>query len=221
MTPNDKTKLGRLWRMVADGLDDMSGQMKTLATKDNLDRVETLLGKVEVPEGLLWVQSQMEPGYHELRAAGDQVIGKLRFAPRPAFVWEYKNERRARAEVGSLHWDFRIERKGLAGLLGIGASVPVAGSDTGNFAARASFITGTLELVSGRRFRWNGGAARSPSAFNDESGKLLVEFEPGSMAERVNTYVKVQPAASGISEWPLLVALGLYLRLAMTKTFRQ
>ena len=174
-----------------------------------------------VPDGLRWVQPQMEPGYHELRDTAEQIHGKLRFAPGKAIQWAYTDRRRARAEIGTLRWDFSIERTGIAGLLGFGARVPMTGADTGNFAARASFIAGTLELAGGGTFRWNGGAARAASAFTDEHGKLLVEFEPGSMPDRVSTYVNVQPAASGLSQWPLLVALGLYLRLAMTKTFRQ
>jgi hypothetical protein len=106
-------------------------------------------------------------------------------------------------------------------LLGIRASVRVCGSDVGAFAAGAFFLTGVLELSGGRSFRWDGGMERSRSVFEDASGRLLIGFEPGSMAERINTYLDVRPNAAYLSEWPLLAVLGLYLRLAMSKTFRQ
>lgn len=88
-------------------------------------------------------------------------------------------------------------------------------------AARAFFIIGTLQLANGRSFRWRGGATGGgSSAFFANGGALLVRFAAGSIFDRVNTYVDVQPEASAVPECQLLIALGLYLRLAMGKESR-
>ena len=39
----------------------------------------------------------------------------------------------------------------------------------------ATAFTGALELDNGHRYRWDGGMARSLSAFNDHDGTLLIE----------------------------------------------
>lgn len=173
------------------------------------------------PGGLRWVQAGLEPGTHDLQGADNVSIATLRFAPKPAISWNYTDRRRARAEHGARHWDLRIERGGIAGMLGIRASVVLSGSNTGTLTAAAYFITGALELDNGHRYRWDGGMARSLSAFNDHDGTLLIRFDPGSLSDRVNTYLHVEPEAARLGDWPLLAILGLYLRLAMTKTFRQ
>jgi hypothetical protein len=162
----------------------------------------------------------MEPGYHELRAADDRVIATLRFEPRPAFRWREPNLRRARAEAGSAHWDLSTVRKGLSGSIGLTATVLITGSNSGNFRSKAFFMTGTLELAGGRCFQWRGGTVSGPSTFSDDEGKVLIRFDRGSIFERINTYVDVQPEAAGLSDWLLLAVLGLYLRLAMNKVFR-
>jgi len=180
--------------------------------------IDPLLSAVQ---DLRWVQDGVLPGSHDLRAGDGASIATVRFEPRPTISWSYTDRRRARAACGQQHWDLRIERSGIMGLLGIRASVRVSGSDVGAFAAGAFFLTGILELSGGRSFRWDGGMERSRSVFEDASGQLLIGFEPGSMAERINTYLDVRPNAAYLLEWPLLAVLGLYLRLAMSKTFRQ
>jgi hypothetical protein len=171
-----------------------------------------------VPQGLRWVQAGLQPGSHDL--LGD-AGATLRFEPKPAITWAYTNRRRARGAMGPGHWDLWIERRGIAGLLGTRASVLMSGTDVGMLIASAYFMKGTLELMTGHRYLWDGGMARSASAFRDHDGKVLLQFEPGSLLERVNTYLDVQPEAARLSDWPLLAVLGLYLRLAMLKVFRQ
>lgn len=173
-----------------------------------------------VPEGLRWAQPQIEPRYHELRDSGDRVHGTLRFAPKGAVVWAYKDRRRARAEFGPSHWDLWIERSGLSGLLGFSAKVVITGRPNGVVNGGAYFLEATIELENGRRLRWSGGAARSPSTVLDETGAQIVQFEPGSIFERINTYVNFQPAGAQLTEWPLIAAVGLYLRLTMNKPFK-
>jgi hypothetical protein len=86
---------------------------------------------------------------------------------------------------------------------------------------RSFFATGVLELARGSRIQWDGGLIRnSPSSFLDPSGRALVRFKPGLVFDRVNTYVEIEAAAVSAPETPLLVALGLYLRLAMNKVYR-
>ena len=170
--------------------------------------------------GWRWMQPQTEPGYHELRTGDGSVAGTLRFLPKPAVAWGYTNRRQAHAEIGGRRWDFWIERKGLSGLLGTAATVQITGTDTGTVAAGAFFVRGTLELAGGRRAQWSGGPTRGgPPEFQDEHDRTLVRFETGSIFDRVNAYVVADPGA-GSADWPLLVALGLYLRLAMNKVFR-
>ena len=98
---------------------------------------------------------------------------------------------------------------------------PDRGNGHGEVAAGVYFFTGNLQLVSGLHLRWRGGVSEvSASGFSDE-GRPLVRFNRGSFFDRVNTYVVVHPEARDPSEWPLLVSLGLYLRLAMCKVFRR
>lgn len=170
---------------------------------------------------LRWCQPALLQGQHELRAAGDQVLGTLRFQPKPAVTWVYTDRRLAVAELDSGQWEFSVQRKGLSGLLGLSATVPIAGTDSGDVAAGAFFFTGTLQLTTGRRFQWRAGPARGgPSAFLANTGELLIRFDTGSFFDRVNTYIDVQPGASELPERRLLVALGLYLRLAANKVYR-
>ena len=172
-------------------------------------------------ERLRWCQPRLSLGHHELRGAGDEVLGTLGFQAKSAVTWGFTDRRRALAEAGPAQWQFSIERKGVVGALGLGATVHVTGTDSGEVAARAFFITGILQLTNGRRFRWRGGMTENgPSAFLANSGELLVRFEMGSIFDRVNTYVEVQPEAAAVPERQLLIALGLYLRLAMGKESR-
>ena len=153
---------------------------------------------------LRWCQPELPQslGHHELRGADDRVLGTLQFQPKPAVTWVYTDRRLAVAEVESGRWEFSVERKGVAGFFGLAATVHVTGADSGGVEAGVFFSTGTLRLTTGRQFQWSGGAARrGPSAF------------------RANT-VEVEPAASTVAERRLLIALGLYLRLAMNKVFR-
>jgi hypothetical protein len=172
------------------------------------------------PTDLRWVQPQIEPGYHELRDRENRVVSVLRFEPRPAVAWQYSDQRRARAEAGSAHWDLRIERSGFGGWLGLSAKVLIAGSDSAQVSAGPYFVTGTLEFPGGRTLTWQGGAARSASAFVDGSGRPVIRFDPGSIIDRVNAYVAVEPSTSDARTGPLMAAIGLYLRLAMNKVFK-
>ena len=170
-----------------------------------------------VPAGLRWQQPQVEPGFHELRDGEDHTIATLRFEPRPAVVWQLKDQRRARVDAGASRWDLSIERPGIAGWFGLSAIVSITGRTSGEFHAGAGFISGTLESP-GEPLKWQGGAARSASAFVDTRGETVVRFNPGSVFDRINAYVDVSPNAG--DRWPFLAALGLYLRLAMNKVFK-
>lgn len=175
-----------------------------------------------IDEGLRWVQPQIEPGHHELRDSREQLVATLEFQPRPAVSWGYTDRRQARGEAGTAGWDFWIERPGLGGFLGISANVSITGTDTGTLKAGTNFIRGTLQLASGRSFQWDGGATRrGSSTFSDEGGRLLIRFREGSMMERVNTHIDLQPETADLPEKMLLISLGLYLRIAMTKVFRR
>jgi len=171
-----------------------------------------------VPQGLRWVQAGLQPGSHDLRGDAGTSLATLRFEPKPAITWAYTDRRRACAAMGPGHWDLCTERRGIAGLLGTRASVLMSGTDVGMLITSVYFMKGTLELMTGHRYLWDGGSA---SAFRDHDGKVLLQFEPGSLLERVNTYLDVQPEAARLSDWPLLAVLGLYLRLAMLEVFRQ
>lgn len=171
---------------------------------------------------LRWIQPAIEPGYHELRAGDEQPIATLRFEPRPQVAWGYTDRHRATAQAGSAHWDFWIERSGLAGFLGLKAAVRITGTHDGSLTAGTNFINGTLQLTDGRQFQWSGGASRrGSSTFSDQGGRLLIRFREGSMTERVNTFLEADPEALTRPVEMMLIALGLYLRLAMTKVFRR
>jgi hypothetical protein len=161
-----------------------------------------------------------EPGYHELRAAGDRVIGTLRFLPKPAVRWGSTDRQSARGEVGPLDWDLSIERKGISGAIGASVTALIDGGRTGTLTCGALFATGVLSLASGRRLMWNGSVLeRMPCAFADDSGRSLVRINSGSFLTRVNGTVDVEPEASDMSEWPLLVVLAMYLRLLMNRVW--
>lgn len=170
-----------------------------------------------VPGGLRWQQPQVEPGFHELRDGEDHTVATLRFEPRPAVVWQLKDQRRARVDAGTSHWDLWVERPGISGWFGLAALVQFTGRTSGEFHAGAGFISGTLEGP-GEPLKWQGGAARSASAWVDTEGRTIVRFNPGSILDRINAHVEVSAAAG--DRWPFLAALGLYLRLAMNKIFK-
>jgi hypothetical protein len=172
-------------------------------------------------DNLRWLTATDGVGkYYELRA-GDQVLGTLRYSPKAAITWGFSDRRHATAEAGAARWEFSVERKGLLGLLGFRATIHVTGSNVAQFAAGAYFVNGTLVIEYGRRFEWSGGSVRlSTSRFFDENGHELIAFKPGSIFDSVNTYVEVSPEGTKSQECPLLLALGLYLRLAMNKVYR-
>jgi hypothetical protein len=169
---------------------------------------------------LRWCQPELLTGYHELRRGDDRVLSTLRFEPKAAVRWVYADRRSALAKAEWGEWQFSVERKGLSGFIGLGATVPITGTDSGEVKVRAFFLVGKLHLANGRQFQWRGGAARSSSAFLANNGEILLRFDPGSFFDRVNTYVEIQPEALKVREHQLLIALGLYLRLAIGKVWR-
>ncbi len=173
-----------------------------------------------VPQGLHWFQPRTKPVCRELRDVDDHVIGTLRFLPKPAVTWGFTDRQRARAEVGSSHWDLSIVRSGMSGALGFSATVLIDDGKTGTINAGAFFARGTVSLASGRQLRWKGSVFEGGlCTFVDDGGRLLVQINPGSFFRRVNGTVDVQPQAADMSEWPLLVVLALYLRLLMNRVW--
>lgn len=169
---------------------------------------------------MYWFKPRTEPGYHELRDVGGDVIGTFRFLPKPAVTWGSTDRQGARGEVGSSHWDLSIERKGLSGAIGTSGTVLIDGGKTGAIKARAFLSKGTLSLASGRQLQWKGSVFEgSPCTFVDDGGRLLIQINAGSYFSRVNGTVDVQPQAGDMSEWPLLVVLALYLRLLMNRVW--
>ena len=170
---------------------------------------------------LRWIPAKDGAGnYYELRD-DNRVLSTLRFSPKPAVTWGYTDRRHATADAGSARWEFWITRKGFLGSLGLRATVHVTGSHAGEIAAGAFFFNGMLQLDHGRCFKWSGGATEgSNSKFLDEGERVLIIFSSGSIFDKVNAYVEVQPEGLAVSECPLLLALGLYLRLAMNKVYR-
>jgi hypothetical protein len=112
-----------------------------------------------VPQGLRWVQAGLQPGSHDLRGDAGTCLATLRFEPKPAITWAYTDRRRACAEMGPRHWDLRIERRAIAGLLGIRASVLMSGTDVGMLITSVYF----MKLMTGHRYLWDGGSASERS----------------------------------------------------------
>lgn len=174
---------------------------------------------LQAPHGLRWFTSVTEPGCHELRDVDDHVAGTLRFQPKPVLTWGFTDRRHARGDVGSLHWDLSIERKGISGAIGASATARVEGSSHAMLEAGAFFATGTLTLDSGRQLRWEGSVLEgTPCRFVD-GRRWVVQINPGSFSTRMNGSVDVQPDATDTSEWALLVVLALYLRLLMNRVW--
>ena len=146
-----------------------------------------------VPKGLYWFQPHKPftaPRYNELRDVDDHVIGTLRFLPKPAVTWGFTDRQRARAEVGSSHWDLSIELKGLSGFIGTSGKVLIDEGKTGTIKARAYFSKGALSLANGRQLQWKSSVFEGrPCTFVDEGGRLLVQLNQQRLVLRAGERV--------------------------------
>jgi hypothetical protein len=151
---------------------------------------------------LKWVQPRAWKMEYELRAE-DEPIATLRF--RSSFGSF------ATAESADGCWTFKR-----IGFWQTKATIRVCGSDAdiGIFKNNTWSGGGTLELSDGRQFPASTNAWRTSLEFNSEAGDTLLRFKSGGLAH-LSATVEIQPAAAGMPELPLLVALGWYLTVMM------
>jgi hypothetical protein len=169
-----------------------------------------------------WVLSGERSGSFELR--GDsRVVAQLQFEPKPGFVWDFKDPQAARATAGDRHWRFTVSRRGVAGFFGWAATVKITGDNHGEIALTGAVSQGQLRVDGRRTFDWRGKPIRgATSVFSLPDGQAtpVALFRTGSPLQSVTTRVEITRTGSTLDEWPLLAALGVYLRMLMNRTWR-
>lgn len=171
---------------------------------------------------LRWIQPSFREYQFELRD-GDALVARMDYHL-AKFAWEFTNPRTAHTKAGDRRWRFWVTRHGLAGMIGLSAVVHVSGADTGELPAGSFASRGPLELSDGRRYFWNGRLARgTQSTFGSgdpDHPTPLVLFSSGAPLERVVTFADVTAMGQQSADWPLLISLGLYMRLLIRRNWR-
>jgi hypothetical protein len=152
---------------------------------------------------LVWVQpSRMQQAF-ELHAAGE-LVATLRF----------ERGSLAAAETAGDRWTFKRE-----GFWRPQVTVRLPSSDTNLAVFKPSWTGGgTLELSSGQVFRF--GAANfwhSQWDWQDTESESLLQFKSHAGILKMEGQVEVEPGAHGLTELPLLVALGWYLLILFAR----
>jgi hypothetical protein len=153
-----------------------------------------------------WMQASAAEQTYELRA-GDDVVATLR--------WQKTGGSLALAESAEGRWTFK--RTGFFSprvtVRAVGTESDIAVFTPDWFAGR-----GTLELASGRRFRWATMSFwRSQMAFCNEAGQPIVHYKPEWALQLAAAKVEIEQAAVAIAELSLLVLLGWYFMLLMAE----
>jgi hypothetical protein len=169
--------------------------------------------------GLAWHQPSFHERAYELRE-GTAVVADLRFDPRPAITWAYTDPLAARAAAGDQRWQLAVSRPGPGGFLGFSGTVRVAGRHTASVELRSFLTRGAVAIPGRPAIEWHGGLWRGSTSIFTEGATRLVALSSGSPLERVVTRVEVTARARQYPEWPLLAALGLYLRMLSGRVWR-
>ena len=170
---------------------------------------------------LCWVQPDRQGPLHELRDESGGVRATLTEDRTTRVPWGTRDPRRAAVAAGSGRWEFSIQRQGLAGWLGLSATVHIAGSNRGHLAVGPFLRSGHLLLAATPPILWDERSPRAGGArFLTAMGEPLIAFRSGLVARSVATLVEVEPAGAALSYRYLLIALGRYLELLAGHPFR-
>lgn len=172
---------------------------------------------------LAWVQPSFRERRYELHEADAAVLATLVYEPAPAISWEFTNPHPAQAVADEVRWRFTVSRHGLGGFFGLSAAVHVSGTHEAVVHLGSGASKGTLEIEGGTAFHWDGKLIRgSTSVFSPVHAPdtPLLLFRSGVPADRITTRVELTAEGQRTREWPLLAALGFYLRMLISRTWR-
>ncbi len=168
-----------------------------------------------------WTQPDLAARSHELRDPQGQVTARFSFDVTPGLAWSLRDPKVAVVQGDDMRWTFSVQRRGWTGFLGLTAIVTITGPQSGELRAGSFLANGRLKLGDDLSFIWRSSLARpGGSAFLSATLEPLVQFQPGSISERVNAYVHLNRATISQPHTLLLLGLGLYLRLLMGRPFR-
>lgn len=170
---------------------------------------------------LYWSQPDLGKPSHLLQDDQRATVARLDFQPQPGVAWNARNPQRAEGQAGASRWTFTVQRTGVSGLLGLSANVLIGGPQPGQVVTGANFVNGKVTLAGAPDMDWRSSPTRpGGSRFTSTDGTLLVHFLAGSIADRINTTVELEPPAMDRPERWLLSSLGLYLRVVGRRPFR-